>query len=168
MKSKLAGAGHVLDDILRHGNHDVFWCYEFEQEVRTYKGIKTNNKDFEATFTAFYTRTSFIHIFLQLQKDKDGLFPAQRALLAFHKYLYMSSDFQEMGPYGKFGCPMWHSNGYISTTSEAAGLALWKEHFHNLPCDCSCRRLLISKGVVVAPKIQKLQNLSRASIRYFQ
>jgi len=28
----VVGAGHLMDDILRHGPQDVYWCYKFEWE----------------------------------------------------------------------------------------------------------------------------------------
>jgi hypothetical protein len=40
----VAGSGELLDDIVRHGCHDVYWSYSFERQVATYMGISTNQK----------------------------------------------------------------------------------------------------------------------------
>ena len=54
-----AGSGELLDDVLRHGCHNVYWCYAFERQVSTYMGITTNQKLNEISYINFFVRRSF-------------------------------------------------------------------------------------------------------------
>lgn len=40
----VAGNGEILDDVCRHGMHDIYWCYGFERMVSSYVGVNTNKK----------------------------------------------------------------------------------------------------------------------------
>jgi hypothetical protein len=33
------GSGEILDNVVRHGCHDVFWCYPFEREISNFVNI---------------------------------------------------------------------------------------------------------------------------------
>ncbi|KAI5059377.1 hypothetical protein GOP47_0025696 [Adiantum capillus-veneris] len=49
----VAGNGEMLNDILRHGSHDCFWCFSFERCVLVYLSIPTNNNANEISSTKF-------------------------------------------------------------------------------------------------------------------
>ncbi|KAI5077943.1 hypothetical protein GOP47_0007767 [Adiantum capillus-veneris] len=92
MSSSFEGSGEILDDIVRHGNHDVIWCFLYERLVSTYVNINSNNKENEISFTNFHRRRLLTWILAQIHKDKDGLFPHQR--------LYQELHFALMAPTG--------------------------------------------------------------------
>ncbi|KAL3697683.1 hypothetical protein R1sor_011759 [Riccia sorocarpa] len=52
----VAGAGHMVDDIIRHGPSNVYWSYGFERLVTGYNKVKTNNRNMEHSFTFHYAR----------------------------------------------------------------------------------------------------------------
>ncbi|MCO5554841.1 hypothetical protein L7F22_008377 [Adiantum nelumboides] len=81
------GNGELLDDVLRHGLHDRFWCYIFERLVKAYSSIKTNNLNNEASFVQFHLRSGFTRVFQALQKDLDGLLPSDRLIQELHASL---------------------------------------------------------------------------------
>ena len=54
-----AGSGELFEDIVRHGSHDVFWCYGFERDVTQYKKNTSNHKTNEIFYTSFYLRRCF-------------------------------------------------------------------------------------------------------------
>ncbi|MCO5605577.1 hypothetical protein L7F22_059760 [Adiantum nelumboides] len=52
----VTGSGDLLDDILSHGLHDLYWCYMVERLVKAYSAIKTNSLNDEASFVQFHLR----------------------------------------------------------------------------------------------------------------
>lgn len=82
-----AGSGEMLDDVLRHGPHDLYWCYRFERNVSSYKSVKTNLKQSEVTYSKYEARLAFRIAREMEAKDGDNLYPPQRAVLEAHKHL---------------------------------------------------------------------------------
>lgn len=89
----VVGAGHLMDDILRHGPQDVYWCYKFEREVSAYMRTSrnTNHYLYDVSFALYYTRILFTNTTSQINHDSDGLYPEDRALLLIHSKLQESS-----------------------------------------------------------------------------
>ena len=83
-----------MDDILRHGGHDIFWCYSFEREVSNVINIPSNQVNSEVTYSNYFSRYWFTKIYKSIQVDGDGLFPGCRALVQVHKYLQPSTNAQ--------------------------------------------------------------------------
>ena len=77
----------MLDDVVRHGPHDLYWCYRFERSVSSYKRVKTNLKQSELTYFHYEARLAFLSIRELKQKDTDNLYPPQRAMLEVHGHL---------------------------------------------------------------------------------
>ncbi|KAL3683619.1 hypothetical protein R1sor_001641 [Riccia sorocarpa] len=77
----VAGAGHMVDDIIRHGPSNVYWSYGFERLVAGYNKVKTNNRNMEHSFTFHYARVLFAKCMVQIWEDDDGLLPHERAVL---------------------------------------------------------------------------------------
>jgi hypothetical protein len=44
----------MLNDVKRHGEHNVFWCYGYERQISTYVNIKTNKKDNKISYSKFH------------------------------------------------------------------------------------------------------------------
>ena len=40
--------------MIRHGCHDVFWCYPFEREVSNFVNIRSNQLNSEVTLVIFF------------------------------------------------------------------------------------------------------------------
>jgi len=53
----VVGAGHLMDDILRHGLQDVYWCYKFECKVNAYMRTSRNKNHYlyDVSFALYYT-----------------------------------------------------------------------------------------------------------------
>ena len=77
----------MLDDVVRHGLHDFYWCYRFERSVSSYKSIKTNLKQSEVTYSHYEARLAFLSVRELKQKDIDNLCTPQRAMLEVHGHL---------------------------------------------------------------------------------
>lgn len=144
-----AGSGELLDDILRHGLHDRYWCYMFERLVKAYSKIKTNNINDEASFVQFYLRRFFTKVFQAIQCDKDGLLPTNRFFTELHSAINLPSrsfedDFSKE-------CPPWHSNGNIIVSSIEKAKSLWRnllKYGQTAPCIDS----LLFKGIAISKK----------------
>lgn len=80
-------SGELFQDIVRHGSHNIFWCYGFERDVAQYKKITSNRKINEISYTSFYLRRCFTIMHINIHKDEDGLLLDSRGLLEFHKYI---------------------------------------------------------------------------------
>ena len=78
-----AGSGELFEDIVRHGSHNIFWCYGFERDVAQYKKIKSNNKTNEMSYTSFYLRRCFTSTQMNIKRDEDGLLPILEAYWRF-------------------------------------------------------------------------------------
>jgi len=82
-----AESGKMLDDALRHGLHDLYWCYIFERSVSSYKSIKTNQKHSEITYSKYESHLAFTNVQERISQNKHHLYPPQRAILEIHKQL---------------------------------------------------------------------------------
>ena len=52
----------ILDDVVRHGSHDLYWCYRFEKNVSSYKSLKKNLKHSEVTYSHYEAHLVFLCI----------------------------------------------------------------------------------------------------------
>ena len=52
----------MLDDVVRHGPHDLYWCYRFERSVSLYKSMKTNLKQSEVTYSHYEACLAFLSV----------------------------------------------------------------------------------------------------------
>lgn len=89
----------MVDDVVRHGPHDLYWCYSFERNVSSYKSVRTNLKQSEVTYAKYEGRLAFTSARERAQKDEDNLYPPQRSLLEVHKQLLTSNQ----RPWGRRG-----------------------------------------------------------------
>ncbi|MCO5555122.1 hypothetical protein L7F22_008663 [Adiantum nelumboides] len=55
----VAGNGEILDDVIRHGSHDVTWCFSHERNVSGYLSINTNNRSNELSYSRESTALYF-------------------------------------------------------------------------------------------------------------
>ncbi len=121
-----AGSGELLDDIVRHGCHDVYWSYSFERQVATYMGISTNQKLNEVSYINFFVRCSFTLAYSCLQEDHDGLLPHQRALKDLHTHLQCSRDYYRPPIRNPLECDEWHVLLCNSSTIKRYGYEILK------------------------------------------
>jgi hypothetical protein len=63
----------------------VFWCYGYKRQVSTDVNIKTNKKDNEFHIQNSMHGWHLAQYIISYKFDVDGLFPAQRAVHAFHQ-----------------------------------------------------------------------------------
>lgn len=76
----VSGSSELFKDIVRHGSHNILWCYEFERDVAQYKKITSNHKINDISYTSFYLRRCFTTTHINIQRDEDGLLPDSRGL----------------------------------------------------------------------------------------
>ena len=50
------GSEEILDDVIRHGYHVVFWCYPFEREISNFVNIPSNQINNEMTYNKYFSR----------------------------------------------------------------------------------------------------------------
>jgi hypothetical protein len=79
-----AGNGQILDDIVQHSAHDLFWCFHYERKDSSYVNIKTNKKDNELTYSMYHARMSSTTLYKKLEMDVDSLFPPRHELHTLH------------------------------------------------------------------------------------
>lgn len=77
----------MLDDVVRHGPHDLYWCYRFERSVSSYKSIKTNQKLSEVTYCKYEARIAYRIARESIAKENDNLYPPQKAIQEIHEHL---------------------------------------------------------------------------------
>ncbi|KAL3695714.1 hypothetical protein R1sor_009790 [Riccia sorocarpa] len=113
----VAGSGHMLDDIFRHGPSHVYWSYGFERLVAGYNKVKTNSKNMEHTFTSHYARVFFANCMVQKWEDDDGLLPSDRCLRLIHSHMRFSArrtcERTDLG-----ACASWHEDGVCVVTMQ--------------------------------------------------
>ena len=161
-----AGSGELLDDVLRHGCHDVYWCYAFERQVSTYMGITTNQKLNETSYINFFVRRSFTFTYMCLQKDHDGLLPHHRALRDLHVYLQHSRDYCNPPTSNTQQCDVWHDNCAIVAHSQDMAVQLAKLLPKVGPCECS--RMIKEKGILVGPKRPSIKKMGQETSFYLK
>ena len=77
----------MLDDVVRHGPHDLYWCYCLERSISSYKSIKTNQKLSKVRYCKYEARVAYRTTREWTAKENDNLYPPQRAIEEIHKYL---------------------------------------------------------------------------------
>lgn len=90
------GSGEILDDVVRHGCHDVFWCYPFEREVSNFVNIRSNQINSEVTYSEYFSRHRCTKMHRAVQLDRDGLLSDSSALAIIHEYLQTSGNAQHI------------------------------------------------------------------------
>lgn len=90
------GSGEILDDVVRHGCHDVFWCYPFERELSNFVNIRSNQINSEVTYSEYFSRHRCTKMHRAVQLDRDGLLSDSRALAIIHEYLQTSGNAQHI------------------------------------------------------------------------
>lgn len=137
---------------MRHGCHDVFWCYPFEREVSNFVNIRSNQLNSEVTFSDFFARYWFTKMYKLVEVDGDGLFPESRALMDVHKYLQTPSEAQRITLMrSPLICEQWHESCVIVVPSSDIALQIWKL-ITLLPPHCVCKELIQKKGILVGRK----------------
>ncbi|MCO5601221.1 hypothetical protein L7F22_055340 [Adiantum nelumboides] len=160
----VAGSGEILDDVLRHGNHDVIWCFLYERLVSTYVNIKSNNKESEISFTNFHRRRLLTWILAQIHKDKDDLLPHQRLYKELHLALIAPAGYV-VDSLLQHECQAWHKHGILKVSSVLKAKDLWSALLSN-EIDYPCGDSVFDKGIIIGPKRQKWRELSRAEQRF--
>ncbi|MCO5597525.1 hypothetical protein L7F22_051603 [Adiantum nelumboides] len=143
----VAGSGEILDDIICHGNHDVFWCFIFERLVFTYVNIKSNNKENKISFTKYHKRRLLTWVLSYIFKDKDGLLPSQQLFAELHSSM-MAPQGYIMDALVPTVCQAWHKNGLLKVSSVAKAKELWIAHLayeENYPCGIS----IPNNGIII-------------------
>jgi hypothetical protein len=111
------GRGELVDDVERHGCHDIFWCYPFEREISRVVNIASNQTTSEVTYTNYYARQIFTKIHKAMQLDNDGLFLGGRALKEVHKYLQLPTDVHRVMDQDLTVCEQWHEGCVVVVPS---------------------------------------------------
>ena len=163
----VAGSGELLDDIMRHGCHDIYWCYAFERQVSNYMAIPTNQKSMEVSYLKYFKRYFFTKTFSYIKMDKDGMFPHQRALHAVHKSLFTSRqvytpEIEVMSS----TCDVWHGDRVIVVYSQEKARNLAKVIF-NLE-SCTCKSLIAEKGICVGPRCPVVKQATLMMAMYLE
>ncbi|MCO5591017.1 hypothetical protein L7F22_044993 [Adiantum nelumboides] len=146
----VAGNGELLDDVMRHGLHDRYWCYIFERLVKIYSSIKTNNIQDEASFVQFYLRKFFTKVFLVVRSDSDGLLPEHRFLRTLHGSMHAHGNISATEGHLE-ECPPQHMDGLVVVSSVGATKSLWNamlKYGQRAPCIDS----LLLKGIAISKK----------------
>ncbi|MCO5580896.1 hypothetical protein L7F22_034769 [Adiantum nelumboides] len=147
----VAGVGEILDDILRHGSHDVIWCYLYERMVSIYVRVKTNHKDEEMTLVNYFRRLLFTWVFAHLQADRDRLLPTKRIYRRVHQSLIAPEGYL-VDKERWLQCPPWHELGVLKVTSIEKEKSLWGFFTRGYFTRSLCLNMLIQKGIVVGGK----------------
>lgn len=157
------GNGEILDDILRHGSHDVVWCFDYERLVSTYVNIKSNNKDNEISYTNFHRRRLLTRVLMHIQNDRDNLMPHQRLCQELHASMMLPTGY--IVGVDSNVCHNWHNLGIHRVSSISKAKDFWKAH---IACDMDypCGQSLNEKGIVIGKKKQVWRSLSREEERF--
>jgi hypothetical protein len=151
------GAGHLVEDVIRHGPQEVYWVYKFEREISRYMRAASSSNHYlcEVSFTLYFSRTLFAHVIHQIQEDRDKLYPDERALLQIHVHLKQATTAcfpLEHSP----SCPAWHKKCLVRVSSALLASQLWKHQLKNLPKTSACREMIVVKGIAIGKsKIEK-------------
>jgi len=151
----VAGAAHILEDVLRFGHSDVFWCFPYEREVKRYNNIKTNQKNVEATFAQYTARTLFHKIQLCIAAEADDMEIRERALVEVHGALLFPEGIRHNQ---NMQCPEWHLNCCLTTSSMKKATYVLKM-LERAP-DSFCSALAKSKGIMISPINNSYQRAS--------
>jgi glycerol-3-phosphate dehydrogenase len=160
------GSGKLVDDVERHSCHNIFWCYPFEREISRIVNISSNQKTNEVTYTSYYARQIFTKIHKAMQLDNDGVFLGGRTLKEVHKYLQLPTDVHRVMDRNLTICEQWHEECVVVVPSQkivqvVSKLVQW------LPT-CSCKQVLLHKGIIVGRKIGIKATISKDIISYLK
>ncbi|MCO5594524.1 hypothetical protein L7F22_048556 [Adiantum nelumboides] len=156
----VAGNGEILDDIIRHGSHDVTWCFSHERNVSGYLSIRTNNKSNELSYSKFHSRILCTQLYKQLHLEKDGLTSSTRDMLVVHSCLLLPEGVSYVE---RETCFEAHKNCAFHTSSEKKANEVWDACHRATPCQCLT--MMSRKGVLVGPKRPKLLDLNAVEVK---
>jgi hypothetical protein len=139
--SGYTGSGELVDDVERHGCHDIFWCYPFEREISRVVNISSNQKTSEVTYTGYYAKQIFTKIHRAMRLDNDGLFLGGRALKEVHIYLELPIGVHRVMDQDLIVCEQWHEKCVVVVPSQEIARAVSKL-VQWLPT-CSCKQVLL-------------------------
>lgn len=109
----------ILDDVVRHGCHDVLWRYPFEREVSYFVNIRSNQINSEVTYSEYFSRYWCTKMHKVVQLDRDGLLHDSRALATIHEYLQITGNAQHIQLLGtRTICEQWHKSCVIAVPSQ--------------------------------------------------
>lgn len=131
-----AESGELFDDIIRHGSHDIFWCYGFESDVAKYKRTSTNQKSNEISYTSYFLRQCFTITYNIIQKDLEGILPNSRGLLQIHKHLRLPSNLYKAPAENIVVCDYWHDDCVMVVHSQQLVRELSKVFYCIGICQC--------------------------------
>ncbi|KAL3680966.1 hypothetical protein R1sor_023922 [Riccia sorocarpa] len=132
----VVGAGHMVDDIIRHGPSNVYWSYGFERLVAGYNKVKTNNRNMEHSFTFHYARVLFAKCMVQIWEDDDGLLPHERAVRLLHSHMrFSTSRLRERTLEDE--CQPWHSEGVCVVKTQKDANLIWEMASDNRSTICA-------------------------------
>lgn len=158
------GNGEILDDVYRHGSHDVYWCYDFERKVSTYVNISTNNKSNEISYSQFFRRKVFISTFESIQMDKDGLLPPRRMLGHFHAFLVLPDGYALQTDHS-LECFPFHRRGIFEVSSISKAKEIWKTYLAH-KCGYPCEEIMLTKGIAITKKRKQWRAPTEEEIQY--
>jgi hypothetical protein len=161
------GAAHLMDDVIRHGPHDVYWCYQFEREVSSYMQTakNTNSYLYDVTFTLYRARTLFTETMKRIDEDRDGLYPVARALTKLHGHMFKTKTCSHVIARSSH-CLDWHKFCAIKVNSQIAALQFWKNEVQAIPHNYECKQTILQKGIIIGPKRLKKLLLNRLDKQY--
>ena len=145
-------SGKILDDVIWHGCHNVFWYYPFEREMSNFVNIRSNQLNSEVFFSDFFARYWFTKMHKLIEVDGDDIFPESRALMDVHQYLQTPNEAQRITLMrSPLICEQWHKLCVIVVPSSDIALQIWKL-ITLLPPHCVCKKLIQKKGILVGRK----------------
>ncbi|MCO5604761.1 hypothetical protein L7F22_058931 [Adiantum nelumboides] len=158
--------GELLDDVLRHGLHDRFWCYIFERLVKAYSSIKTNNLNNEASFVQFHLRSGFTRVFQALQKDLDGLLPRDRLIQELHASLNLPYAISQQCGNMDICVPS-HKRGILVVSSVEKAKSI-SSSFLTHGEDKPCLDTLVNKGIAISTKRLTYREADANEVQYLK
>ncbi|MCO5559186.1 hypothetical protein L7F22_012781 [Adiantum nelumboides] len=162
----VAGNCEMLDDVLRHGLHDRFWCYIFEHLVKAYSSIKTNNMEDEASFVKFYLRRFFTRAFQAIRSDTDGMLPMERFLKKLHCSLSLSQS-PLLTDDALHECSPSHMDGLLVVSSIEKARCIWNDLL-KYGTNSPCVRNILLKGVAISKKRCSYREPTSQEIAYLK
>lgn len=146
----VVGATHILEDILRFGHSDVYWCFPYEREVQRYQNIHSNDKHVEQTFIEFYSQRQFQNVETNVCAESDGVDMSERALIELHEYLHLHEYLNEENNPDTSCCPSWHKKHFLSCTSIEA--ATYINKLLKVASESVCSFIASYKGIFIGKK----------------
>ena len=142
----MLGAGHLIEDILRFGPSEIYWCFLYECLVSNFHKIPTNGKEIEVTYIQYFSRQLFNKGQLQLQIDGHGLLGEERSIFFVHKHLIVPEGIIHDCTHD-ISCHEWHESCILEVPTIQKAFEIWnvlKKHSCN-----ACSRMVSKKGILI-------------------